>query len=446
MATRVAPRTLQGMRDFLPERMILRQFVVTTLRDVFERFGFEPLETPAIEYADTLEGKYGEEADKLIYKFEDRGGRQVGLRYDLTVPLARVVAQYSDLPKPFKRYQIAPVWRAERPQKGRYREFWQCDVDTVGATSMLADAEVVSVLYEALRRLSFTRFTIRINSRKILTAVAESVGVLAGESLGLYRAIDKLDKIGEDGVRAELAERGYQGEVIDRVFEVIAGHGDSRVILENLRRRFADQPLGLEGIDELEQLISHIESVGVPTSCFRVDLTMVRGLDYYTGPIFETIVEEPRIGSISGGGRYDHLIGMFSGQDVPATGLTLGLERIFDVIEELNLRPSGLGKTVSQALVAVFPDTIASALGLAKDLRGGGIRTEVSLSVDRLSNQLRYASRRLIPCVLIAGATEVAAGQVIIKEMESGEQVTVARAEVVDALRARFKNVSLTGS
>jgi histidyl-tRNA synthetase len=428
------------MRDFMPERMILRQFVVTTLRDVFERFGFEPLETPAIEYADTLEGKYGEEADKLIYKFEDRGGRQVGLRYDLTVPLARVVAQYSELPKPFKRYQIAPVWRAERPQKGRYREFWQCDVDTVGTSSMLADAEVVSVLYEALRRLSFTRFTIRINSRKILTAVAESAGVTPGESLGLYRAIDKLDKIGEDGVRSELAERGYSDDVVSRVFDVIAGAIDSRQLLDNLRRRFANQPSGLEGIDELEQLVGYIESVGVPASRFRVDLTMVRGLDYYTGPIFETVVEEPRIGSISGGGRYDHLIGMFSGQDVPATGLTLGLERIFDVIEELNLRPPGVGKTVSQVLVAVFPDTVAHSLGLAKELRDAGIRTEINLGVERLTNQLRYASRREIPCVLIAGATEMAAGQVVIKDMVSGEQTTVARTGVVAAMRDRVRN------
>src|SRR5262249_28219843 len=219
------PRALQGMRDFLPERMILRHWVVGQLRAVFESFGFEPLDTPAVEYAETLMGKYGEEADRLIYRFEDRGGRAVGLRYDLTVPLARVVAMYPELPKPFKRYQMGPVWRAERPQKGRYREFWQCDVDTVGTTSTLADAELPTVVATALGGLGFRQYTIRINNRKVLTALAETLGVEGEATLALFRSLDKLDKIGPEGVRAELAERGLPEEVARRLFDFVETTG-----------------------------------------------------------------------------------------------------------------------------------------------------------------------------------------------------------------------------
>ena len=344
--TRIVPQTVRGMRDHRPPAMILRHYVADTLRAVFERFGFDPLQTPAVEYAETLEGKYGEEADRLIYTFEDRGGRRVGLRYDLTVPLARVVAQYPDLPKPFKRYQIAPCWRAERPQRGRYREFVQCDVDIVGSASMLADAEVVTVACVAFQTLGFKHFTVRLNHRKVLAGLAEVLGLDPQTSAQVYRSVDKLDKIGPEGVRAELAERGLAPDLIDRLFEFFTLTGPSRDILTTLRERLQASAVGLEGIAELEALLDALAMSGVSPQFYRLDLSMVRGLEYYTGPIFEAVVEEPRIGSIAGGGRYDRLIGLFSGRDYPATGLSIGLDRVCDVIEELGLRPEVIPNAV----------------------------------------------------------------------------------------------------
>ncbi len=422
------PQVLRGMRDFLPDRMILRQHVVNVFRGVFERFGFEPLDTPAIEYAETLEGKYGEEADKLIYKFEDRGGRKVGLRYDLTVPLARVVALYPDLPKPFKRYQIAPVWRAERPQKGRYREFWQCDVDTVGSSSMLADAEILAVLYNALVELGFKQFTMRVNNRKVLKGIAATAGVPDGEEANVLRSVDKLDKVAEEGVRAELAEKGFATEVVDRLFRLITpGEGD---VLAGLRDALKDHPEALEGVKELEQVREFLGAQGVPEQFYRLDMAMVRGLDYYTGPIFETVVEEPRIGSITGGGRYDHLVGIFLGRDIPAVGSTLGLERIVDVMEALGLFPEA--KTLTQVLVTVFDEASApEAVRLATELRAAGVRTEVMLSEKGgFKKQLAYANAKGIPLVALLGPDEVARGEVTLRSMSDGSQQSVPRAEV----------------
>lgn len=433
-----APQVLRGMRDFLPDRMILRQHVTGVFRSVFERFGFEPLDTPAIEYAETLEGKYGEEADKLIYKFEDRGGRQVGLRYDLTVPLARVVAQYPDLPKPFKRYQIAPVWRAERPQKGRYREFWQCDVDTVGTTSMLADAEIVAVLYTALRELGFGQFVTRINNRKLLKGVSAWAGVPDGEEANVLRSVDKLDKIGEAGVRAELGEKGFAADVVDHLFSLLAPAGDDDV-LARLRAQLAGQPDAEEGIAELELVRTYLDALGVPAAFYRMDLSMVRGLDYYTGPIFETVVEEPRIGSITGGGRYDHLVGIFSGRDIPAVGSTLGLERIVDVMEALALFPEA--KTLTQVLVTIFDaESAPESLRLASEVRAAGIRAEVSLAEKGgFKKQLTYANIKGIPLVALLGPDEIAAGQVTIRNMADGSQASVARAVAPAAIKERLQ-------
>jgi histidyl-tRNA synthetase len=427
------------MRDFLPERMILRGWVIDQLRTVFESFGFEPLDTPAVEYAETLMGKYGEEADRLIYRFEDRGGRAVGLRYDLTVPLARVVALYPELPKPFKRYQMGPVWRAERPQKGRYREFWQCDVDTVGTTSILADAELPLVVATALGRLGFRQYTIRINNRKVLTALAETLGVEGEATLALFRSLDKLDKIGPEGVRAELAERGLPEDVARRLFDFVETSGSNDELLAGLRARLGDHPRAAEGIDELAQIAAALEASGVPAERYRFDLSMIRGLDYYTGPIFETVVEEPKIGSLSGGGRYDGLIGLLSGRSVPATGTTVGLERIIDVIDELGMAPTTLRRTVTEVLVTVFgPDTPPTSLGLASELRDAGLRAELALTGDRLGNQLKYASRRGIPFAAIVGPDEQAGGQVLIKALDSGEQQSLPRAAVADELRRRL--------
>ncbi|MBI2953944.1 MAG: histidine--tRNA ligase [Chloroflexi bacterium] len=413
--------------------MILRQYVTGKLRDVFENFGFEPLDTPAIEYAEVLEGKYGDEADKLIYKFEDRGGRRIGLRYDLTVPLARVIGTHPDLARPFKRYQIAPVWRAEKPQKGRYREFWQCDVDTVGSASSLADAEVVCVAYDALRRLGFRHFKTKINSRKMLAAIAEYIGLSPDQAPAVYRAIDKLDKIGIDGVKEELAECGLNSPLISRLLDLLQVRGDADVVLAQLRTKLADSAMGAQGVDELDEVVRYLRWLGVSESNFEVDFSMVRGLDYYTGPIFETVVEEPKIGSICGGGRYDGLVGLFTNRPTPATGISLGLERIVDVLEELHLGGVPEMKTVTYALVTVFSqDTVGESLRAASELRAADIHTEVFLGKDKLGNQLRYASRKGIPFTIILGPDEIATGKAIVKNIATEEQVTIERAELVD--------------
>lgn len=428
---RIEPRILKGTRDFLPPAMILRQHVIDTLRRTFEQYGFDPLETPAIEYAETFEGKSDAEVDKMIYRFVDHGGRRVALRYELNVALARVAAQYAgELVFPFKRYQMGPVWRADKPQKGRYREFWQCDVDVVGSASMLADAEVLAVVYHSLRNLGFEKFSIRLNDRKVLTGLGLAAGVPPEHTAGLYRAVDKLERDGPVVVRRLLEEEGLPAETADRLLALVQMPGGGPEILAEVGRWFAGIPIGLEGVAEMEELLRHLEALGVPASHYRLDLSMVRGLGYYTGPIFETVVEEPRIGSISGGGRYDGLVGLF-GPPLPATGVSLGLERIVDVITELELRK--MPRTVVQVLVAVFDSShVADALQLAQELRRAGIRAEVYLDATAgLGRQFRYADRKGVPFVLVVGPDELAAGQVTIKDLRSGKQYAFARQDVV---------------
>jgi histidyl-tRNA synthetase len=422
------PQVLKGTRDFLPQKMILRQYVTGVLRDTFERFGFEPLETPALEYAETLEGKFGEEAEKLMYRFEDRGGRRVGMRYDLTVPLARVVAMYPDLVKPFKRYQIAPVWRAEKPQKGRYREFWQCDIDIVGSTSSMADAEVVQIVVQALTTLGFDKFKVKLNNRKVLAALAEYAGVLPEQAPAVYRALDKLEKIGVDAVKTELLATGLHQEGVEQIIDLVylAVKGENG--FAKLRSLLEPYAIGIEGIHELEQLVGYLVAAGVDPAKYEVDLSMVRGLDYYTGSIVETVVEEPKIGSISGGGRYDKLVGLIGNRDVPVTGLSFGLERLIDVIEALNMAPDFVSQTITRALVTVFsPETLPYSMKIAAKLRQEGINTEVYLGTDKLSNQLRYASRKGIPYAVILGPDEITKGEAVLKNLQAESQETVSQ-------------------
>jgi histidyl-tRNA synthetase len=434
------PGILKGMRDFLPQRMILRHYVTDQLRKVFERYGFEPLQTPAVEYAETLEGKYGEEADKLIYKFEDRGGRNVGLRYDLTVPLSRIVAMYPDLPKPFKRYQIAPVWRAERPQKSRYREFYQCDVDIVGCGSMIADAEVVTIAYQSLRQLGFKGFRILINNRKILQAMSELAGISAEQIAGVWRAVDKWDKIGRDGVQRDLTEFGLTDATIGRLFAMLGVSGPAAEVLRAIGAKVAEVPVGRAGVSELEDLVSFLALAEVPPEFYQIDLHMVRGLDYYTGPIFEIVVDEPKIGSLSGGGRYDHLIGQLGGAEAPAVGLSLGLERLIDVIDELGMAPPEIRSTVTAVLVTVFdPERQAASLAIAASLRAAGVNCEVFLGTEKLANQLRYANKKNIPLAVILGPDELERGQVVLKHLLTGTQQTLERGQLLPAIENSAK-------
>jgi histidyl-tRNA synthetase len=410
---------------------------------VFERFGFEPLQTPAVEYAETLEGKFGEEADKLIYKFEDRGSREVGLRYDLTVPLARVVAMYPELVKPFKRYQMAPVWRAERPQKGRYREFYQCDVDIVGSTSMLADAEVVTVAYQSLRQLGFTEFRILINNRKTLRALAEKADVTETLAPAVWRAVDKWDKIGPDGVRSELATAGIDGATTDLLFNLLDTTGEAIDVVRTEGGAVRGAAADLDGVSELVEVIRYLGLAGVPERFFQIDLHMVRGLDYYTGPIFEIVVDKPKIGSLSGGGRYDHLIGMLGPSDLPAVGISLGLERLIDVIDELGMAPPEVRGTVTDVLVTVFDAAhLHESLAVGASLRAAGVHCEVFLGADKLGNQIRYASRKSVPLVVIVGPDEVRDGGVVLRNMATGEQQQIERGALLGAIEVELTAVT----
>lgn len=433
----IKPRVPRGMRDILPEQMIRRQYVINVIRDVFEEFGFEPLQTPALELSEVLTGKYGPDAEKLIYQAGHVGGKEdISLRYDLSVPLCRVVAMYPQLPKPFKRYQIDPVWRAERPQKGRYRQFFQCDADTVGTESMIADAENVDLIYQVLTRLGFKQFEININDRKLITGIGQFAGVPAEQLGGLYRSIDKLDKIGLSGVRAELAENQIPEPVIEKLLALLQIEGNAKTVLNALSEQLGDSEVANEGIAELEELSSYLTTLGVPEEFYRMNVSMVRGLEYYTGPIYETVVEEPKIGSITGGGRYDELIGSFSRQSYPATGTSFGIERIIDVMEEFDMFPSAVGKTVTQVLVTVFDAELAQeSLKLATLLRSSGLRTEVYCRPTRISTQMKYADSKGIPYAVILGSDEVEAGTVAVRDLASREQQVIPREKLVEHIK-----------
>jgi histidyl-tRNA synthetase len=427
----------KGTRDHLPEKMNQRLYVIGILREVFERYGFEPLETPAFERIETLMGKYGDEGEKLIFKILKRGeGGKRGevdqaLRYDLTVPLARVIAMNPALRMPFKRYQIQPVWRADRPQRGRYREFVQCDVDTLGCTSMLADAECVAVLHDSLVALGFTAFTIRVNHRGILRACVAHAG-LADMETSVLMAVDKLDKIGVDGVSAELIERGVSAEAVETLWSLFSVRGPGA--LDHLEALLGEA--ASEAIGEIRTLLEAASEMGVVLDRVLVDPTLARGLGYYTGPVFEAEVTEPKIGSISGGGRYDGLVGIFSKRDVPAVGLSLGLDRLVVVMEELGLFPDV--RSAAKVLVTVYSDALRShAIRAASALRQAGIPTQLVLDrVGKIGKQFKQADQAGIPWVIVVGPDDLETGTVSLKHMESGIQESVSLSQAVEKIRA----------
>ncbi len=434
--TIIRPRLPKGMRDILPQQMVLRQQVLSVVEETFAVFGFEPLVTPSVELSEVLLGKYGGESEKLIFFVQHPGGKEeLALRYDLSVPLSRVVAQYPDLPKPFRRYQIAPVWRAERPQRGRYREFYQCDADIVGTVSMLADAEIIALVYTILSRLGFQQFVTLINNRKLLTGIGQYAGVPDAQLPDLYRAIDKYERVGLGGVRKELRQGGLDAASVERLCELIWPASGQPRSLDDLRVELGHLPQAREGIDELQELLGYLPSLGVDQRCYRFDLAMVRGLDYYTGPIYETLVEEPRIGSITGGGRFDGLVGRFSKQGYPATGTTIGIERILDILEE---RPTFAPReTLVEVLVTVFsPELLAESLKLLSELRGSGLHCELYYDADPLGAQIRYALKKGIPTLVILGPDELAAGEVAVRDLQTKSQGNVERTAVAQHLRA----------
>ena len=413
MGKAVSPQTLKGFRDFLPAKMAVRNEVIRRLRGVFESFGFDELQTPALEYEEVLLGKYGKEAEKLMYLFKDPGGRGVGLRYDLTVPLARVAASYADLQMPFKRYQIQPAWRAENTQKGRYREFWQCDVDTVGSSSPLADAEIMAVTCEALSNLGFKSFRLRVNSRVVLYKAMEKAGLTKDKWTTTIQSIDKLDKKSKEEVEGELKERGLGLEEARSVFAEVE----------------AAQP------DEfLKEAMRWARKLGAGEKVV-FDSTLSRGLDYYTGPIYESVVDEPKIGSITGGGRYDKLLATIGGPDLPACGTTIGLDRVVDVIEELDLWPD-IKPTKTVVLVAIFSKKMAEdAAEIVCELRQRGINAELYADEKvKLEKQFKYADKKGVDFVVVLGPEEKSEGKVTVKNLRKREQVVVKREELVKLL------------
>ena len=440
MSKFIAPRAPKGFRDFLPETMLRRNYVLDIIRDVFHLFGFEPIDTPILELHETLFGKYGEEAEQLIFTAQHgRSKREpLAMRYDLTVPLARVVGQYeSQLNLPFKRYHIAPVFRGERPQRGRYREFWQCDADTVGVASMSADAEIVIMMHEILKRLGFPQFVIKINHRKLLFAIGQFSGVAEEQLPDLYRSVDKFDKIGARGVKRELIERGIDGEAVSRMMDLILAKEPGVDSLDLIAETIADEDSGLNDLRELADLLA---DASIPAERYDFDFTMVRGLGYYTGPIFETVISQPNLGSISGGGRYDNLIGMFRRQSLPTTGTSFGIERIIDLMDELELYPPHLGGTLVQALVTVFnEETRRASARIGNQLRKAGINTEVYLGRRKLGRQLAHADKKGIPIVVIAGPAEIEAGVVKLRRLADGNEAVAGHGEMVGAVEEMLR-------
>jgi histidyl-tRNA synthetase len=432
------PQNIKGMRDHLPESMILRQYIFRTLTGVFERYGFEPLQTPILEYARTLDGKIGDD-EKLIYRFETHGGDKVALRYDQTVPLARVVAQYQgQLIFPWRRYAIGQSYRGERPARGKYREFWQADVDIVGSSSPIADAELIALLTDALTELGFRGFTTLLNHRQVLGGIGRAAGLSDEAAGGIYRAIDKLDKIGPDGVREELLKQGVDTDAVARIMDIVLLRGPADDVLEGLSDTLADDERALAALENLRAIVQSLRELGVPSEQFAIAPHLARGLSYYTGSVFESVIEDPPMGSLLGGGRYDELIGMFSGQPIPTVGLAFGIERLFDLMTELRLGPQS--RTVSQVFVTVFDETSRSAsLTLARELRAAGLNVEVALETrERLGKQFKYADRRGVPLALVLGPDELARGEVVIKDLRSGEQRTVDRAQIVQVLQSHI--------
>ena len=446
------------MRDFLPEDVRKREYVIGVIKEVYERYGFEPLETPAAENIETLTGKYGEEGNQLIFKILKRGVHEgtgeadLALRYDLTVPLARVVAEYRDkLPKFFKRYQIQPVWRADRPARGRFREFYQCDVDVLGSRSMIVEAEICGAASEVLWRLGFRDFCVRLNHRKALTGILGVAGVPLEKHDSALIALDKLDKIGSDGVRKEFAERGVNEVAGDRLLkffsdlaslehaaEIVAEDQTqqalSKAVLGRIVEFVSDNEMGAQGVAELQSILDYVGAMGLADRV-KIDPSLARGLSYYTGAIMEINVKD-LAGSLGGGGRYDNLVGMFLGQDIPACGFSLGLERILVVMSERQMFPESVGTAPAEVMVAIWnEDSIVESIKLARELRAAGLRVDLYPEADKLGKQFKYASSVGVPFVAVIGDDERAKGEVALKDMRSGEQRSVARDGAAQWLR-----------
>ena len=452
MATK--PSIPKGTRDFSPVEMAKRNYIFNTIREVFYRYGFQQIETPSMENLSTLMGKYGEEGDKLLFKIQNSGDYfsgltdeellsrnaaklaskfcEKGLRYDLTVPFARYVVMHRDeITFPFKRFQIQPVWRADRPQKGRYREFYQCDADVVGSNSLLNEVELVQMIDAVFQKFGI-RVSIKINNRKILTGIAEIIGE-ADKIVDITLAIDKLDKIGLDNVNAELASKGIPQEAIDKLQPIILLSGSNEEKLATLKNVLAASETGLKGVEESEFILKTIAGLGIQSEV-ELDLTLARGLNYYTGAIFEVKALDVQIGSISGGGRYDNLTGVFGMEGMSGVGISFGADRIYDVLNQLDLYPKEAVNGTQLLFVNFGEAEAAYVLPVLAQVRAAGIRAEIYPDAAKMKKQMSYANAKMVPFVAIVGENEMKEGKVMLKNMTSGEQSLVTPEELVAAI------------
>jgi histidyl-tRNA synthetase len=440
----IKPSVPKGTRDFSPAEMVKRNYIFDTIKSVFRKYGYQQIETPTMENLSTLTGKYGDEGDKLIFKVLNSGDylakadesamasrnsnaltssiSEKALRYDLTVPFARyVVMHQNEITMPFKRFQVQPVWRADRPQKGRYREFYQCDADVVGSDSLLNEAEFIMIYDEALSNLGLKDFTIKINNRKILSGIAEIIGK-PELIIDMTVAIDKLDKIGLDGVVNELLTKGFVQEDIDKLEPIILLEGTNYEKLHKLRTVLASSETGLKGCHELEEIFEYINNCKLQRATLELDITLARGLNYYTGAIFEVKTNEAAMGSIGGGGRYDDLTGMFGLKGLTGAGISFGADRIYDVLEELNLFPEGSNQTTKVLICTFDKGGEIYGLPLLQQLRAEGINAELYPSGTKIKKQFDYANNKNIPYVIVIGSDEIESGHLTFKNMSSGEQ------------------------
>ena len=453
------PTLPKGTRDFGPATMAKRQFILNTIRTVFQTFGFQPLETPAMENLSTLTGKYGEEGDQLLFKILNSGDflkdvdnqkletrnsklltsdiAEKGLRYDLTVPFARyVVMNRNEVSFPFKRYQIQPVWRADRPQKGRYREFYQCDADVVGTNSLICEAEIILMIKEVFKGLGIEDYTIKINHRGILSGIAESIGAKENET-PLFVAIDKLDKIGEEKVKEELRPKGFADESLENLFEILNIKGSTSSKISSLTSKFTKSEGGRKGLADLQEVLNLLKSYGTNDEHVEFDIALARGLSYYTGCIFEVKINNVAIGSVSGGGRYDNLTQAFGDKEnLSGVGFSFGVDRIYDAMEELKIFPKDT-QVSSKILICHFDEeSLRHGLGLLTKLRANGISSEIYPDITKLKKQLDFANKKAIPFTLVVGSEEIKSGLLSFKDMDRGEQEKLSIDQVIEKLKS----------
>lgn len=433
---RIKPQTLRGFRDFLPDQMIAREHLIDTARRIYRSYGFAPIDTPALEYAEVLLGKGGDESDKQVFRFTDQGDRDVAMRFDLTVPLARYSAQHiQEIGTPFRRYHIGPVWRGERPARGRFREFMQCDFDTIGSSSNATDIETLFVINDLFEAIGVERFTVRLNNRQVLNGLLER-NQLQEHATGILRCLDKLDKIGRDAVAAEMQERvGLSAEHASSVLDMAQLQGSPDEILSQLNGMLAGSEIGEQGLANLDELFQTVRACGLPEDRVRLDVSIARGLDYYTGTIYETFLSDlPEIGSVCSGGRYDNLAALFTSQQLPGVGASLGLDRMLAAMDELGMTKKA--STPADVLITMFSrDHLVEYQQAARLLRHAGIGAEVYPEAKNIGRQMKYANRRGFPVALIAGETELSAGTWQVKGLRSGSQQEVPTQDLVSSIQ-----------